>query len=259
MNKFITTTKKLGAMSAFLAITLSHAAFADVTDTIERTISFDHDGRIQLSNINGNVTINACNCSEVTLLAEIEASSQEVRERILVEIDESQSELRIRTKYKKRGDRPSWNNERSQVTYTLSVPNQVRLDDIELVNGDLTIRGVSGELVADLVNGELESDGGTSSTRVNMVNGDMTIKFDDLNQAKHVDLDSVNGRIDLYLPANSNATINAETVSGRISNDFGIEVIKHKYVGSDMRGTIGNGDVRINLENVNGKIAVNRL
>lgn len=244
----------------FLALAaLSQPVFADVTDTIERTIDFNEDGKIRLSNINGNVSIRACDCSQVNLVAEIEASSQEMRDRISVEIDSSESHLYVRTKYRKRGERPSWNNEHSEVTYTLTVPNQVNLNDIELVNGDLNVEGISGELNADLVNGELESDGGSSSTRVNMVNGDMTIKFDSLSHAKHIDLDSVNGRINLYLPADANATIDAETVSGKISNEFGIQVRKHKYVGSDMRGTIGNGDVRISLENVNGKIAVNRL
>ena len=37
------------------------------------------------------------------------------------------------------------------------------------------------------------------------------------------------------------AEIRAETVNGRISNDFGIEVKKGKYVGSSMNGSIGGG------------------
>lgn len=234
---------------------LSLTVSADVTDTIEKTFDFNKDGKIKLSNINGDVSFDACDCSQVFMVATISASSQEVRDRLTIDIDDSSDYLRIQTRYEKNHER-RWNNNRSEVVYKLSVPNSVNLDSIDLVNGDLTIKGVSGELDAELVNGELTSDGNTSTTRVNMVNGDMEIHFTSLENAEKIDLESVNGDIEIYLPSNANATIDAETVSGKIRNEFGIHVKKHKWVGSEMRGTLGGGDVRIDLENVNGKIYV---
>ena len=50
------------------------------------------------------------------------------------------------------------------------------------------------------------------------------------------------------------ADVRAETVNGRISNDFGIEVHKGKYVGSSMNGAVGAGGPTIELETVNGAI-----
>lgn len=248
-------------LSIAAAALLSTAAFADVNEVIEKNYDFSDNGRIQLSNINGDVKINACDCSQVSLRAEITASSQEVRERISINIEQSLDRINIKTKYKNKHngwfrDAHSHKNERSEVTYTLDVPNGVSLDSIDLVNGDLDIKGVTGRLDADLVNGSLNTDGLTASTRVDMVNGNMTIRFDDLSNAKDIQLESVNGDIEVYLPSSADATIDAETVSGRISNEFGIEVIKHRYVGSEMQGTLGNGDTRIKLENVNGRIAV---
>ena len=251
-------TKKIGILSLFVAATLSASAMAEVNETIEKTYDFDSNGRIQLSNVNGDVTVSACNCSQVTMVANISASDQETRDRISIEIEDSTSNLRIKTRYKNNHNRSN-NNTRSEVTYTLSVPNNVHLDDIDLVNGNLKISGVTGELNADLVNGELESDGLTSTTRVNMVNGNMDIKFSNLKNAKRVNLESVNGDIVVYLPSDADASLDAETVSGKISNEFGINVIKHKYVGSEMRGSIGSGGVKIDMENVNGKIAVKTL
>ena len=250
--------KKSGFVLTLLAASLASTAFADVNDTIEKTFDFDRNGRIQLSNVNGDVTISACDCSKVTLTANISTSSQKARDRISIEIEDSSSALSIKTKYKN-NDNNSWNNERSEVTYTLSVPDDVRLDGIELVNGSLEIKGVTGELEAKLVNGNLKSDGLTSSTRVEMVNGDMDIRYTNFDKAKAINLESVNGDIELSLPAGANATVKAETVSGQISNEFGMEVIKHKYVGSEMHGTIGNGDIKIALENVNGRIVVNSI
>jgi hypothetical protein len=257
-RSFHLVTRKALSLIAFFAAALSFNASADITETIERQFAFDSNGRIQLSNVNGNVTFTACSCDQVSLTAKIIASSQETRDRISIEIDESRDNLRIKTRYKDNHNN-SRNHGYSEVIYTLSVPNDVRLDDINLVNGDLDIRGVTGELHADLVNGQLYSDGLTATTRVNMVNGNMDIRFGNLANASRVTLESVNGNINLYLPSGSNATIDAETVSGRISNDFGMEVIKHRFVGSSMKGTIGSGSARIDLENVNGRIAVNSL
>ena len=178
-----------------------------------------------------------------------------MRDRISIEIKQSSNKLKIQTKYKKNNGL-SWNNNHSEVVYTLNVPNNVNLDSIELVNGDLELNGVTGRLDADLVNGSLKSDGLTASTKIEMVNGDMEIRFTDLSNAEKIKLESVNGNIELYLPSSADATIEAETVSGRISNEFGLKVIKHKYVGSQMNGVIGNGNIQINLENINGRIAI---
>lgn len=252
----MTNLKRTGLITVAISTILSAAAIADVSDKIEKNYDFNSNGRIQLSNINGDVTINACDCSQVTLSAEIKASSQEMRDRISIEIENNDSHLNIQTKYKdNRGS--SWHNESSEVIYALSVPNNVRLETIELVNGDLNINGITGALEAELVNGDLKSDGATNSTHVEMVNGSMEIHFDKLDNTQKVELEAVNGNIAIYLPSDADATIDAETVSGKITNDFDLKVIKHKYVGSEMRGKIGNGNANIQLENVNGKISVN--
>lgn len=249
--------KYLCLVSTLLISGFSLHATAEVTETIEKNFEFDQQGKISLSNINGDVSITACDCSEVSLQATITASSQEARDRISIEIDQTDSKLKVETRYKK-NEKRSWNNNYSKVNYILSVPNKVNFRKLSLVNGDLKISGVSGTLNANLVNGELESDGLTANTRIDMVNGDMTVKFTDLSNAETIRLTSVNGDINVYLPDDASADLDAETVSGSISNDFGIEVIKGKYVGRTMKGEIGGGDVAIDMENVNGRIAVNK-
>ena len=241
------------------ALTLiSGIATADVTDKIEKTYDFDKNGKVSLSNINGDVFIKACDCKKLTLLALITASDQETRDRISVKIKASKSKLSVETKYAERDNNWHNKNRSSEVVYHLSVPNDVNLNNIELVNGSLKISGVTGKLNADLVNGELRSDGLTSDTKIDMVNGDIEVSFESLDNAKNVNLESVNGDIIVSLPSDAGAKISAETVSGRISNEFGLKVNKGQWVGSDMSGTIGNGKVDIKMENVNGKIQLKR-
>ena len=67
---------------------------------------------------------------------------------------------------------------------------------------------------------------------------------------------SVNGPMTVTIPSNADADIEANNVNGGISNDFGLSVRSHHFVGHDLRGTLGKGGVHFALENVNGSIAI---
>lgn len=250
--------KKMITISTTALILLSGIATADISDKIEKNYDFNKDGKISISNINGDVTIEACDCTQLKLIAHISASDQETRDRISLKIKATQSSFSVETRYAKRDKKWYRKDRHSEVVYHLRVPNDVNLREIELVNGDLNISGVTGTLEAELVNGKLKSDGLTSDTKISVVNGDIELSFKNLSNANSVDLESVNGNIIVSLPRNASAKISAETVSGRISNEFGLKVNKGQWVGADMSGTIGGGRVSIDMENVNGKIQLKR-
>jgi hypothetical protein len=60
----------------------------------------------------------------------------------------------------------------------------------------------------------------------------------------------------LTIPSDSNAEIEASTVSGGIDNNFGLHVNHHRFVGHDLRGELGNGGTHIRLQDVNGRIEI---
>jgi hypothetical protein len=62
----------------------------------------------------------------------------------------------------------------------------------------------------------------------------------------------------LLLPSDVDATIKADTVNGNISNEFGLPVRKGKWVGKDLYGKVGDGNVKINLDSVNGGLNIKR-
>ena len=66
----------------------------------------------------------------------------------------------------------------------------------------------------------------------------------------------LNGSVELTIPSDSKAEIEASTVSGGIDNDFGLHVNNHHFVGHDLRGELAGGGTRIELKNVNGRIEV---
>ena len=53
-------------------------------------------------------------------------------------------------------------------------------------------------------------------------------------------------------------TVKADSLNGNITNDFGLPVNKGKYVGRNLYGRLGGGDVQIKLSSVNGGLAIGR-
>jgi len=143
----------------------------------------------------------------------------------------------------------------ASVEYTLMVPRNVRLDEIELINGPLDIRGVAGEVRASCVNGRLTAQGLQGRVKLETVNGRLEPQFDRLGESP-IELSSVNGGIELTLPSDAKAEVEASTVSGGISSDFGLETRNHHFVGHNLRGELGGGGTRIRLSNVNGHIEI---
>ena len=97
---------------------------------------------------------------------------------------------------------------------------------------------------------------GAGDASLSTVNGGIELYAERLGYDASVDLETVNGTVDLFLASSAGAEIRAESVNGRLRNDFGVEVHKGKYVGSSFKGTVGGGGARVNLETVNGSITV---
>lgn len=223
------------------------------TEEFHQTYALTPDGSVDLSNINGNVHISTWDRNEVKVDAVKYADEKEELEEAHIEVNSGKDYLSIRTKYP---DHDNWEHHRAaSVEYTLTVPRTARLDKISLVNGSLDVTGVSGEVRASLVNGRVEASNLAGRTKISTVNGRLEARFDQLPKDS-VELESVNGGVRLTIPSDSNAELEATTVSGGIDNDFGLHVNHHHYIGHDMRGELGNGGTRIHVSDVNGTVDI---
>jgi len=240
------------------------AGFEGVQETIDKNFPLSAGGTVSLENVNGDVTIEVWETPEVWVQAVKSASSPELLEALHVKIDASSSAVRIDTEYpssRRSDDRDHETSKRDsgwhcKVEYTLTIPRTAVIDEIDLVNGNLLIVGVEGGMEAETVNGNIVVRDAAGDASLSTVNGGIEFFADRLDFGERIDLETVNGTVDLYLPASAGAEIRAESVNGRLSNDFDIEVHKGKYVGSDFKGTVGGGGARVDLETVNGSITV---
>ncbi len=246
----------LGTLCALL-VAQAQASPGKLTEEFHHSYPLAATGHIELENINGAVHITGWDQNEVKVDAVKYANSKERLDEAQIEVEASSDAVSIRTKYRDHDhtwDSDSWNNP-ATVEYTLMVPRNARLDEIELINGSLDIHQVAGEVRASCINGRLTAQGLQARVKLETVNGRLEPQFDRLGSSP-IELSSVNGSVELTLPSDVKAELEASTVSGGIDNDFGLRVINHHWVGHELRGELGGGGTRIKLSNVNGRIEI---
>jgi hypothetical protein len=249
------TKAALGTALALIFTLGAHAQ--EVRDEFHQTYPLNATGRVMLSNINGNVQIAASDRNEVKVDAVKRAGTKERLDEARIVINSQPDSISIKTEYPSHNNTFNWgrHDNPASVDYTITVPRNARLDRITLVNGQLKIQGVTNDVRADSVNGRVEAVGLTGRVDLSTVNGPLVATFERLG-ANDVRLHSVNGPVTVTIPSDAETVLGASTVNGHISNDFGLRVRNHKYVGHDLRGTLGKGGTHLAMENVNGAIDV---
>jgi hypothetical protein len=242
--------KSRGAVFATLvAMILAPSAYAvsNATEEFHKTVSLNANGRVSLENINGNVEITGWERNEVQIDAVKSARDPQRLEEARIEVAGSGDAVAIRTRYPE----GHTNNDPASVHYTLHVPRGAQLDKISLVNGSFAVAQIAGEVDANLVNGSLNATALSGRAKFSSVNGAVHVTYQTLTNVPEVKISSVNGSIDLLLPASPNADVNASTVNGSLRTDFPLQV-QGRFAGHHVSGTLGSGGTQIHLSNVNG-------
>ena len=230
----------------------------DETEKFEQTYPLNANGRISVDNVNGSIVIEAWDRNEVKLEAVKIGDSRERLSEVEIKIDAKQDFLKVETEFGRNG---RWNCNgycRLEVQYKLMVPRGANLNEIETVNGSVAISNMTNYTKASAVNGSVKAINLRGTAEVETVNGVSEISFERLDNNSKINLSTVNGKVNLVIPSDSDVTIKAESVNGSINNEFNLPVRKGKWVGRDLYGKLGDGNVRISLESVNGGLNIKR-
>ncbi len=239
----------------FSSLLIGIPAFAETRNEPVQAFPLKAGGYLSLENFNGDVTIEGWKKNEVSIRAVKNGKSKDLdRIKIVVDVDkwEGKDWIHIDTNY------DEFSIGSGRVDYTIKAPSDAILEDIELVNGNLMVSGITGNLSLGTVNGSITATGMAGNAWVETVNGNVDLSFDKMSDGQSVDLESVNGAIVLRIPAKANAHVDAETLNGAISSEFGLTVEKGHWVGRSMEGRLGSGGARITLETVNGNIDIKK-
>ena len=88
------------------------------------------------------------------------------------------------------------------------------------------------------------------------MNGAVDVEMGSADWSGELGIESMNGSITVVLPADASTEVEAETMNGRVSSDWNLNITgRRKNQGS---GVIGSGGRELVLETMNGSIRVER-
>lgn len=183
-------------------------------------------------------------------------------------------------------------NERARANITVTVPRGTSLNvssgngevavtaaaseaRVASGNGKVRVRGVQGRVEASSGNGTVTVDDVTGPVRASSGNGDVSIgtvngpvsassgngdilvAMDRLTGDGDLDFSSGNGRIEVTVPSDFSAQVQASTGNGRITTDFPIQLIG-RISPTRLRGTIGDGKRRLTMSTGNGSMEIRK-
>lgn len=237
------------------------AAKKDETEKFEQSYPISAKGRVSVANVNGSIVVEAWDRNEVRLEATKIADSKESLADVEIKVESTADSFSVEADYREW----KWNdksdkqrNRKIEVEFKLSVPRTAMLNEVETVNGSVTVSNFVNYTKISAVNGHVNAGNLRGTASLSTVNGQVTADFDQLETGSKISLSTVNGRVNLTIPSDANATIKADSLNGNITNDFGLPVRKGEYVGRDLHGKVGNGDVQIKLNSVNGPLAIGK-
>jgi len=140
------------------------------------------------------------------------------------------------------------------VDITIQVPRTSSLELHTTNDGDIVVENVSGEIEVENVNGSNTLRNISGNAVVNTVNGDVTVTMTRVTPDKPMSFSSMNGDVDVTLPADIKANIKMKSQQGEIYSDFDI-MLKPVPQKSEEVSKSGKGKYRISFEkNIYGAI-----
>jgi DUF4097 and DUF4098 domain-containing protein YvlB len=243
------------ASIALAAALAAPAAVAKKSDPFKeeshQTFDAGKKGTLTLSNINGDVTITGYDGNTIEVDAVKYANSQERLDQIEIKSSMKNEHVVIEVDFE---DHDDWDHDgHASVEFKIRVPSGTRIDEVELVNGDLDLDGIAGEVDASSVNGDVTARTLSGAVQLSAVNGDVELAV--TGAVDTIRLHSVNGTVELVVPRNASARVSASTVHGSIRGTGSIEAEKG-IVGSSLTSVLGKGEGKISLDTVNGDIHI---
>jgi hypothetical protein len=207
------------------------------------------NGRVVIQNLYGDVQITAWDRDEVLVEATKHSTDGRHLDDARIVVDSSLGLVSIRTQYT-----GSDAESPAAVEYRIMVPRNANLENVKLVNGGLSISGVTGLVKASSVNGNIKVEKLEGEADLSTVNGQLEADFNRISRCHPITLTSVNGPIHLSLPSGASATVIANNRSGGIDADFGRAW--RAPSGHRLDAALNGGGAVIRLHNINGGISI---
>ncbi len=161
------------------------------------------------------------------------------------------------------------------VDVVIQVPTQTSLNLKSLNGGRIVVENVAGEIEAENLNGAIEITNASGAVVAHSQNGKITVSLNRVTPNKSMSFVTMNGTVDVTLPADVKANLRMKTENGEIWSDFDIKLdpTSRPPVVDDQRksggryrvrldksmyGTIGGGGPELIMQTFNGSILIHK-
>jgi hypothetical protein len=151
--------------------------------------------------------------------------------------------------------------------YTIRVPRNASViyRETNWNGGNFTLSDVDGEVEIKLNNASATLTNVSGPVVANTTNGSINIKFSRLDQGKPSALSTINGAIDITLPAATKADFKLKSIQGEIYTDFDLNLPRDTKSdlpkvagGNTIAGKVNGGGVEMNIRTINSDIFIRK-
>jgi hypothetical protein len=220
---------------------------------LRRTTFSLNSGHLAVAGKNGGIEVIGEDRNDVAVEARVEAwaGSEADANGLLHQVQIETSGDQLRDQGPESHDHTGYS-----VSYRIRVPRLTGMD-ARTMNGGIALSHLEGEIVFDTTNGGVELNDLAGNVHGRTVNGGLDIHLTgDQWKGEGLRAQTTNGGVELSIPQNYNAHLEAGTVNGGFSVDFPITV--QGTIKNHLSTDIGRGGSVVQAETTNGGIEVHR-
>jgi DUF4097 and DUF4098 domain-containing protein YvlB len=266
----------------------SGATAAQVKQVSEKVFAFQPGGELTIQSQNGGITIEAWDKPQarIQITREVRAGSNEQAASLMKELRANvtveQGRIAIESQYPKRSESVGFLELFGQhvsalnIHYYVQVPSKTDLH-LATTNGEVQVRGIVGQVATKTLNGGIEVASVAGPVRVSTTNGSIrilgvdgsakavttngtvTAEFRSVSDGGPIELSTTNGDVMLMLPSGIKASVNAETMTGRVSVGYSLQRDEGSRGYRSVKGKIAGGGTPLILRTTNGNIVIRKL
>lgn len=155
---------------------------------------------------------------------------------------------------------------RKSIKYTIRLPREVAIlyQQTNWQTANLTVTNMDGDLEVRTNNGSIDLSNVTGPVVANTTNGEIKIVYSSLSQEKPTAISTINGAVDITLPANTKANMKLRSINGEMYTDFDLGVKNTKDGmskvggGNNIEGTTNGGGVEMKLNTITSNIYIRK-
>jgi DUF4097 and DUF4098 domain-containing protein YvlB len=239
------------AAAAWLFSVAPGLGAADVSDRHTKTVALPPGTPLTIEVTVGAVRIDGWDRADAEIVVERRAPGTAQLTRLPITIDDTPDRVSVRAVQTDNTTDPAF-----RADVTVRVPRGAAIDRVQVLEGRITIEGLSGRVTADIRRGPIDGKNLSGTLRLETGIGSVTLTDTRLSENGLVRLRSFNGDVRLSLAERPvDARIMALALNGHVKSDIPLKT-RNTWGPRWGETTLGKGEPVISLDVVTGMVEI---